>query len=213
MAEVYKLTEPYILAQAGIIRRASSTSSELRIALYRLGGELGKRIVENFYLRKRSITTPMNCDTTSIVPEIPLSAVITTKDDMPFFGKGLTEVLGDYTLGYMNFEGRRGIQALNSSIRTIEFQNQRHKAVELLVIGKSVLATGCTAISLTRTALAHFNPEKLIITTIFFSNNGLADLMQEFPHASIFVVGEPDTLTEDGLLTPGVGLLDERMGA
>jgi hypothetical protein len=45
----------------------------------------------------------------------------------------------------------------------------------------------------------------LIITTIFYSNNGLADLMQEFPYASIFVVGEPDTLTEEGLLTPGVG--------
>jgi hypothetical protein len=107
LAEVYKLTEPYILAQTGIIRRASSTSFELQQALYKLGGEPGKGIVEKFYLRKRSITTPMNCDITSIIPEVPLSAVITTKDDMPFLGKGLTEVLGDCTItGYRKIGSR-----------------------------------------------------------------------------------------------------------
>jgi len=211
LAEIYKINEPYVNAQTNIIRRASSAPAELKKSLYQVGNELGKKIVEKFYLKQCSIITPMNCDINAIIPEIPLSAVITTKDDMPFFGKGLVEVLGNCTLGYMNFEGRRGLQALNSPIRTIEFQDINHASVDLLVVGKSVLATGCTAISLTKTALAHFNPRMLIIVTIFYSNHGLNELVHDFPHASIFVIGEPDTLTKDGLLIPGVGLLDDRM--
>jgi hypothetical protein len=43
-------------------------------------------------------------------------------------------------------------------------------------------------------------PEKLIIISIFYSNAVIAELKSGFPNAYIFVVGEPDLLTEDGLL-------------
>jgi uracil phosphoribosyltransferase len=49
------------------------------------------------------------------------------------------------------------------------------------------------------------------LVSIFYSNAGIAELRESFPNAYIFVVGEPDNLTDDGLLVPGVGLLDERI--
>ncbi len=169
------------------------------------------KVVENFYLKQKTLKTPMEYEIEGIVPDIPSAAVITTKDDMRYFGAGVIEVLGNCTIGHMDFRGRRGLQALNSPVREIEFPDMKPNSANLLIIGKSVLATGCTAVSLTKAALYRFVPEKLIIVSIFYSSTGLAELRSEFPNAYLFVVGEPDLLTEDGLLVPGIGLLDERL--
>src|SRR5216683_1980154 len=208
MTEIFKITDPYVIAQANTIRNRETLPGELRKAIYRVGGELGKKVVEKFCLKQETLKTPMNHEMTCIVPDIPASAIITTRDDMQYFGMGVTEVLGNCTRGFMDFRGHRGLQALNSSVRDIEFPDMKHNAVNLLIIGKSVLATGCTAVSLTKAALYHFLPEKLIIISIFYSNAGIAELKSSFPNAHIFVVGDPDLLTEDGLLVPGIGLLE-----
>ncbi len=212
MAQVYKLTDPFVIAQANIIRSKESSSQDLKKALYHIGSELGKKIIEEFYLKERKITTPMEYDIDeAIFPDIPLSAVFTTKDDMQYYAKGLGEVLENCVLGCMDFEGRRGLQALNSPIREIELPDVKNEAVDSLIIAKSTLATGCTAVSLTKTALTHFLPRRLIIATIFYSVKGLNYLKRELPNAHIFVVGKPDLLDKGGMLLPGIGNLDRRL--
>src|SRR5262249_29217999 len=108
--------------------------------------------------------------------------------------------------------GRRGLDALNSPIRETSLPDQRGQPVASLVVAKATLATGCTAVSLTKKALLHYQPDWLTIATVFYSIAGLDMLRDAFPNAHIFVVGEPDDVIEGGLLSPGIGLLAERMG-
>lgn len=211
MGKIIKLDDKFVIAQASIVRNINSSKEDIKKALFLLGQEIGKKFVENYYLEEREITTPMNESISSLLPKFPLSVIITTRDDTEHLRKGLASILDNCKLGYMDFEGRRGLEALNSSVRMLQLPEIKNKVVDSLIIGKAVLATGCTAISLTKTAIKEYLPKRLIITTIFYSRMGLSELIKEFPHADIFVVGEPDDINEDGMLVPGVGNLDERL--
>lgn len=209
----YKLTDQYIISQASIVRSIESSPQELKDALREMGREIGKKVIEKFYIKDIEIVTPMGSKTTSPFPQIPLSLVFTTKGDMEHFGSGLSKSLRNSIIGYMNFEGRRGTEALDSPIRDIMLPSVKGKKIDSILIAKSVLATGCTAISLTRKALSEYVPDKVIIVAAFYSTRGLDDLTAEFPNAHIFVVGDPDDLEENGLLVPSIGLLEERLTA
>ena len=82
-----------------------------------------------------------------------------------------------------------------------------------VIIAKSVLATGCTAISLTRKAVEMYNPRNVIIASIFYSDIGIAEMLNEISTAQIFTFGKADSLDENGMLIPGVGNLDQRLNA
>jgi uracil phosphoribosyltransferase len=211
MAEVIKVTEQYVIAQANTIRQKDSTSDDLKKAAYKIGDEIGKKIIARYFLKEQTIITPEGFAVEATIPEIPLSVIVTTKDDLKYFGQGLAASLENCKQGYMNFEGRMGYEALNYPIREIELPLIKNAVVNTLVIGKAVLATGCTAISLTKTAMAHYMPNRLIIAAIFYTKPGLNDLRREFPNADLLVVGEPDELREDGMLIPGIGHLDKRI--
>lgn len=83
--------------------------------------------------------------------------------------------------------------------------------VDTVIIAKSVLATGCTAISLTRKALEKYTPQAVIIAAVFYSVDGINAILQEISTAKLFVFGDPDQLQQDGLLVPGFGDLDKRL--
>lgn len=210
MNKVKKINDLYILSQISILRSSQSSPEELRMSLKEIGCEFGKKIIEEFYLQEKEITTPMNCEVRALVADIPLSIVITTKEDANHLGKGLSEILKNSMQGYMDFEGRRGPETLTNPIREIVLPDVNNERVGTLIIGKTMLATGCTAISLTKTALSKYLPDKLVIASIFYSIRGLKDLQREFPNAFIFLINDPDDLNEEGLLVPGVGLINER---
>lgn len=210
MAEIHKLSSPYALAQVGVIRNRESEPSDVRKALTRLGEEIGKGIASQHFLAPATIITPMDDEVHTLLPQRNTSVVVTTKADLDCFGAALASILDPAALGYMNFEGRRGFQALESPVRELELP-EIHAPVDYLIIAKSTLATGCTAISLARTAMYEYSPRALIIASIFYSSLGLSELRTAFSHAPIFVVGDPDRLDERGMLHPGIGLLDSRI--
>lgn len=213
MANIYKIDNPFALTQASIIRRRESSSEDLAVALRNLGTEVAKHITEKFYIYEDTVTTPDPLARSVTLPfvRVPLSVVITTKEDLQYFAHGLKRVLNNCESGWMDFEGRRGLEALDSPVRTMQFPDLSGQAVDSLIIGKATLATGCTAVSLTRTAFGRYMPERLIIASVFYSIRGLEMLGREFLNAHIFVVGEPDSVTDDGLLDPGIGILPQRL--
>lgn len=150
MGKIIKLDDKFVIAQAAIVRSINSSKEDIKKALFLLGQEIGKKNIENYYLAEKEITTPMNESISSLLPKFPLSVIITTRDDIEHLGKGLATILDNCKLGYMDFEGRRGLEALNSSIRMLQLPEIKNKVVDSLIIGKAVLATGCTAISLTK---------------------------------------------------------------
>lgn len=106
----------------------------------------------------------------------------------------------------------RGKEALSSPVRAMELPKVKdYEMVDMVIVAKSVLATGCTAIHLLKKSIEKYNPKDVVVASIFYSNQGIKDLKMEVRNCKIYVCGEPDSLNKDGMLVPGVGNLDERL--
>jgi len=192
--------------------RDSDSAWDLRESLEALGNLLSHEILQSGFISEREFMTPMGCELKGPRLTIPgCAVVVTTSVDKDSLGKGISVSFKEVRHGEMNFAGLRGMQALNGSPREIVLPAVDNP--DLLVIGKTVLATGCTAISLTRTAVEKLRPNKTIIASVFYSNKGLEELCKGLAGIDfeVFVIGQPDELNEDGMLIPGVGDLDRRM--
>ncbi|HHP4539555.1 TPA: uracil phosphoribosyltransferase [Acinetobacter baumannii] len=208
-----QLNTNFIRSQKTIIRSIDSGSDILKESINAAGEEIGKFILEQYFLEKDSVTTPMQEKVIDFMPKVPSCVIVTTKDDFEFFGKGIARYLPNSFIGYIDYEGRRGIQALNTDISTMMLPDTKGLPINTLIVSKAVLATGCTAIHLLKTAIKEYFPKNVLIVSLFHSLQGVAELEKEAPNADIIVVGDSDSIDEAGMLTPGVGNLDLRLKA
>ena len=65
--------------------------------------------------------------------------------------------------------------------------------------------------SLLERALNLYAPRTVIVTSIFYSEAGVSDLKEKFPNIEIILVGQADSIDQDGMLIPGVGSIDKRI--
>ncbi|WP_067101478.1 uracil phosphoribosyltransferase [Marinomonas atlantica] len=205
-----KIESEFALYKKLEIRSKASNHETIRSAVTILGEELGKKIVELYFLRDSGVSTPMNAQASGRSAEIPLCAVITTSDDFQYLGKGLARHLDEPLKGSMSFNGQRGLEALKADISSMNLPNTKEH-VDTLIIAKAVLATGCTAVHLAKSAISKYSPRRVIIASVYYSNRGLTELSQAIPNADILLIGDADQIDEDGMLVPGVGNLDLRI--
>lgn len=52
-------------------------------------------------------------------------------------------------------------------------------------MGKAVLATGCTAMHLTKSAIKKCMPRNVVIFSIFYTEEAIAELRRELPNVDI----------------------------
>ncbi|WP_088227348.1 uracil phosphoribosyltransferase [Desulfosporosinus sp. FKB] len=211
---MYKvITNKYASIIETKIRDCNTDKEMLRKSLYELGVMVGQEICLENMSSEVKVHTPMkeefkgfNIDTSKEY------IVISTKDDYAYFANGLSSVIGDCYRGYIDFGGSRGEDVYTSPIRSIDLPDiKTGRPVEFVIIAKSVLATGCTAISLAKKALEKYMPRGIIIASAFYSERGVYELKREIPHAEIYVCTNPDQVDHDGMLIPGVGNLDQRL--
>jgi len=196
------------------IRDRNTPEEKLRRRLYDLGRIMGEQIVGNELTNSFVVTTPMNFNYQGLRIMQDLTVIVSTRDDYEYFASGISSPFDGVIRGFMDFGGIRGSEALTSPIRAIDLPEiKRGQYVKTLIIAKSVLATGCTAIHLARKSIETYNPQRIIIASVFYSERGLSEVSLELPQSKIYVFGNPDELNEDGMLVPGVGNLDMRMNA
>jgi len=193
--------------------RDQNTSSEvLQDRLSRLGRIMGEKIIGKELTSSHKVKTPLGFHVDGLRMMQSLTVVISTRDDYNYFANGLISPFENVIRGYMDFGGLRGAQTLSNPIRAISLPEVKSgQVVETLIIAKSVLATGCTVISLTKKAIETYYPNKIIIACIFYSERGLVELKQDIPQSKVYVYGTPDELDENGMLVPGIGNIDERL--
>ncbi len=207
-----KVTGPFINILQTKIRDRETPTEELRRTLYKLGEYIATEIIGHEFIGKKSIITPLNQEYQGYIMIQSKKIVISTRDDYDYFAAGIADNLPNCLRGYMDFDGLRGEEALSSPIRSIELPDiNKGQHVDTIIIDKSILATGCTAISLLRKSIEKYMPSKIIVASAFYSNHGIADLKTEVPNCKIYVCGDADSLNEDMMLIPGVGNLDNRM--
>jgi len=210
MQNVYK--SQYVSALLTDIRDRNSSPELLQKRLFELGELMGKHIAGEEMTIQEQITTPMGHSFTGRRMIQSRTVVLSTLDDYQYFALGISSVIVGSMRGFMDFAGVRGPDALSSPIRAATLPEVKTgQKVKIVIIAKSVLATGCTAITLAKKAYENYYPEKLIIATVFYSQTGIDDVVQDLPNPRIFVVGEPDSLDSSGMLVPGIGNIDNRI--
>ena len=133
-----------------------------------------------------------------------LSVVATTTRESETLGRALSSSLEPSTQASMNFGDARGQDVFSAPIRDLALPDTAGRQVGLLVVGKSILASGCTAVSLANHAASTLHPNRLVVAALFYSESSLAELADTLPQADIVLVGEPAGLRSDGLLDIGV---------
>lgn len=205
-----RVTSPVIEAYKNRIRDFSTLPERLPSAIEHLGRHVADQVLERLLVTSASITTPLGVTFEGVLPASSNTMLVTTKEDHPFLGVSIARELDAQHVGYIHMEGRRGLQALVAPIREMRFPANTGP-LDLMVVAKSVIATGCTASTLVRRATEHLQPAKVVIAALFYSERGLRELGEALPNAQIIVLGEPDRLTDDGLLEPGLGILEDRL--
>lgn len=206
------LSNEYLNYNLTRIRNKESSTHEILNSLILLGGEIGKYILSKYCLEPITIETPMASSTPGLKLIDKINVVVSTRNDHSNFSLGCRQLIENSLQGQIDFGNARGEQVYKSAINTISLpQIPLGKTVHNLIILKSILATGCTAIALTRRSLEIYRPKNLIIGSIFYSMMGISDISTEFPNAKVIVIGEPDQLDKDGMLIPGIGNLEDRI--
>lgn len=203
------INNDYAIALRNQVRDCTTESDSLKEILFKLGNGFGQKIAEMFLLEEREVVTPMNEKHKGIHISNKGIVVISTRDDYEYFGNGISSVFPNAERGYMDFAGKRGEEALTCPLRGMYLPKKSD--VEVVVVAKSVLATGCTAITLAKRAVENYNPKYLVIASVFYSLQGVEELEKECRSAEIIVLGDEDYLRKDGMLIPGFGDLDKRL--
>lgn len=211
---MYKIENSFVTMLQTKVRKKQTESEELQETLFKLGEYIATEIIGNEFLQSESVTTPLNEQFQGLIMIQPKTMVISTKDDYKYFASGISKNLNNCLRGYMDFAGLKGVQTLSSPIRSISLPDiNKGEIVDTIIVAKSVLATGCTAISLLRKAIEVYNPNNIIVASIFYSNQGVSELKTEMPRCKIYVCGNADSLNKEGMLIPGIGNLDKRLNA
>lgn len=194
------------------IRNETTKKEDLKKNLYELGKRIGNRICEDYFLVPEVVTTPMKSKYKGQKIDRSFEyLVVSTKDDHDDFALGVRSSLGDGLSGYIDFGPIKGKDIFTAPIRSIEFPEIRTgRPVKYIIISKSVIGSGCTAIALAQRAIEKYHPSLLIIASAFYSNRGLKELEAAYPYARIYVCGNADSINEAGMLIPGVGDIDNR---
>lgn len=195
------------------IRNKDTESEELKITLKELGNIVGQELSTDILSKRISIDTPMSDKFDGLCIDFNNEIVIiSTKDDYEYFANGIADLFGECIRGFIDFGSNRGQDVFTSPIRSIQLPDIiSGRKVGTLIIAKSVLATGCTAISLAKKASEKYMPQKLIIVSAFCSERGICELKQQLPLADVYVCIKPETLDKNGMLRPGVGNIDARL--
>lgn len=141
----------YLQMLETIIRNKDTSKSDLIHTLKDFGYYMGTEIIKDRMLCQSTVITPMNKVFDGCTMDSSNSIVISTKDDYNFFASGLSKALKSHYQGYMNFNGVRGEATYTEKIRDISLPDINDGIpINTVYIAKSVISTGCTAITLAK---------------------------------------------------------------
>lgn len=209
---MYKINSPFVTMLQTKIRDKQTERGDLQRSLLKLGEYMATEIIGHQFVKSAVITTPLEEQYQGLAMFQSRIMVISTKDDYNYFAEGISTNLPDCIRGYMDFGGLRGAETLASPIRALSLPDlKRGEIVDTVIVAKSILATGCTAIALLRKAIEEYTPSNIIVASVFYSDQGIMDLQTEVPRCKIYVCGIADSLNKNGMLVPGIGNLDNRL--
>lgn len=213
MERIVRIKEgKYLQSLITQVRSEKTEAKELQKVLENIGNIFGSEIIGEEFTEISAVNTPMNEKFQGLKINYKNVMIVGTKDDFSFFLRGIAKLFPNAILGHMDFHGQRGLDTYTAGNRSLVIPEVGKGAFfDALIIAKSVLATGCTAVSLAKEAMSEIMPAKLIIASCFYSSRGVQEIHAELPQAKLYLLGNPDILDDNGMLVPGVGNIDARL--
>ncbi|KAF9075976.1 armadillo/beta-catenin/plakoglobin [Rhodocollybia butyracea] len=206
MAGVHKLSHPIVNAELSKLRMNSTTSKEFREGIHNIALVLGleaSRDLEEETFDGRSPVASFKG--TIIKPRIGLTPILRA-------GLGMTDAL--LTLFPSAPVYHLGLFREKVTLQPVEYYSKLPEppAVDMVYLLDPLIATGGTATAaLTMIHDWGIPVEKIKLLCVLASQEGLRNVQKEFPRLEIWVAGIDETLTKEGIISPGLGDTGDRL--
>ncbi|KAJ3808921.1 armadillo/beta-catenin/plakoglobin [Lentinula lateritia] len=206
MVGVHKISHPIVNAELSKLRLSTTTSKEFReginhIALI-LGLEASKDLEEVTFDGQTPIAAFKG---TNIKPRVGLTPILRA-------GLGMTDAL--LTLFPSAPVYHLGIFREKVTLQPVEYYSKlpAQPPVDIVYLLDPLIATGGTAVAaLTMIADWGIPVDKIKLLCVLASQEGLKNVQSGFPGLEIWVAGIDETLTKEGLISPGLGDTGDRL--
>ncbi|KAJ3862991.1 armadillo/beta-catenin/plakoglobin [Lentinula novae-zelandiae] len=206
MVGVHKISHPIVNAELSKLRLSSTSSKEFReginhIALI-LGLEASKDLEEVTFDGQTPIAAFKG---TNIKPRVGLTPILRA-------GLGMTDAL--LTLFPSAPVYHLGIFREKVTLQPVEYYSKlpAQPPIDIVYLLDPLIATGGTAVAaLTMIVDWGIPVDKIKLLCVLASQEGLKNVQSGFPGLEIWVAGIDETLTKEGLISPGLGDTGDRL--
>ncbi|KAE9410326.1 armadillo/beta-catenin/plakoglobin [Gymnopus androsaceus JB14] len=203
---INKLSHPIVNAELSKLRLASTTPKEFRegvnhIALI-LGLEASKDLEEDTFQGQTPIAPFQG---TVIKPRVGLTPILRA-------GLGMTDAL--VTLFPSAPVYHLGLFREKVTLQPVEYYSKLPASppVDMVYLLDPLIATGGTALAALTMIIDWGIPvQKIRLLCVLASKDGLKNVQDEHPGLEIWVAGIDETLTQEGLISPGLGDTGDRL--
>ncbi|KAJ3723119.1 armadillo/beta-catenin/plakoglobin [Lentinula raphanica] len=206
MSVVHQVSHPIVNAELSKLRLSSTTPKEFREGIHHialiLGLEASKDLPEEPFDGQTPIAPFRG---TTIKPRIGLTPILRA-------GLGMTDAL--LTLFPSAPVYHLGIFREKVTLQPVEYYSKlpAQPPVDMVYLLDPLIATGGTAIAaLTMIVDWGIPMEKIKLLCVLTSQEGLQNVQVQYPGVEIWVAGIDETLTHDGLISPGLGDTGDRL--
>ncbi|KAJ7283778.1 putative uracil phosphoribosyltransferase [Mycena rebaudengoi] len=204
--EVNVLSHPLANAELSKLRRTTTTSKEFREGVHSISLILGleaTRTLEEETFTDQSPVAPFTG--TTIKPRIGLTPVLRAGIGMT---DALLSLLPDAPVYHL------GLFREKSTLQPVEYYSKLPPSppIDMVFLLDPLIATGGTACAALSMITDWGMPiHKIKLLCVLASQTGLQHVQEEFPDLEIWVAGVDETLTAQGLISPGLGDAGDRL--
>lgn len=200
------LSHPLVDAELTKLRHASTSSKEFREGIRNLSWYLGYEASRNLEQETMKGTTPVGPFEGKIIkPRIGLTPVLRA-------GLGMTDALLDIFPAAPVYH--LGIYREKVSLQPVEYYSKLPASapVDQIFVLDPLIATGATACAALQMIVDWKIPaHKIKLLAVLASDQGLKHVQSAFPEVEIWLAGVDDTLTAQGIISPGLGDTGDRL--
>ncbi|RDB22867.1 Uracil phosphoribosyltransferase [Hypsizygus marmoreus] len=205
-ANLHVLSHPIVNAELSKLRQASTAPKEFREGVHQISFILGieaTRTLEETTFRGETPVGPFTG--TAIKPRIGLTPILRA-------GLGMTDALLSLFPAAPVYH--LGLFREKVTLQPVEYYSKLPPSppVDQVLLLDPLVATGGTACA----ALAMIvdwgiPPKNIKLLSVLASKEGLKHVQSEYPDLEIWVAGVDDTLTHEGIISPGLGDTGDRL--
>ncbi|KAF8915882.1 armadillo/beta-catenin/plakoglobin [Mucidula mucida] len=203
---VTKLTHPVVNAQLSKLRQSSTTSKEFREGIHNISLVLGLEATRSLEEETFQGQTPVGPFTGTVIkPRVGLTPILRA-------GLGMTDAL--LTLFPEAPIYHLGLFREKSTLQPVEYYSKLPPSppVDIVFLLDPLIATGGTAVAALTMIVDWGIPiTNVKLLAVLGSSEGLAHVQAEFPELEIWTAGIDETLTAQGLISPGLGDTGDRL--